>query len=58
MQTVNILTVEWQLNVKGSNIITYKEILKKSYLFFKTRFKIFSRWLIFARSVGAQFFVI
>ena len=42
MQTVNILTVEWQLNVKGSNIITYKEILKKSYLFFKTRFKIFS----------------
>ena len=43
---------EWQLKGKGSNIyqyisfitdiITYKEILKKkSYLFFKTRFKIF-----------------
>ena len=52
MQKVNLLTLEWQLKVlqrvkhltlyRLSNIIAfYKEILKKSYLFFKTRFKTF-----------------
>ena len=47
---VNLLTIEWQLRVKGSNIYHYilyqtlsliKKTLKKSYLFFKIRFKIF-----------------
>ena len=48
MQTVNLLTIEWQLRVKGSNIyhcIVYqtsssliKNLFKKSYLFFKTKF--------------------
>ena len=65
MQTVNLLTIEWQLRVKGSNIYHYivyqispltKKFFKKSQLFFKTRFKIFFLWLILARSVGAQFF--
>ena len=50
MQKLNLLTIEWQLRVKGSNIyhcIVYqtssliKKFLKKSYLFFKTKFKIF-----------------
>ena len=39
-----------------TDIINYKEIFKKSHLFFKTRFEIFSWWLILARSVGAHFF--
>ena len=51
MQKVNLLTTEWQLKVLQrvkhlslyhlSNVIAYKEILKKSYLFFKTGFKTF-----------------
>ena len=66
LQKVNLLTIEWQLKVtqrvkhlslyRLSNIIAYKEIFKKSYLFFKTRFKTFFWWLILARSVGAHFF--
>ena len=57
MQTVNLLTIELQLIVEGSNNYHFlkKNIFKKSeksYLFFKTRFKIFF-WF-----VGAQFFTI
>ena len=42
MQTVNLLTIELQLRIEGSN--NYQLILSYlilSYLFFKTRFKIF-----------------
>ena len=59
MQKVNLLTIEWQLKVLQrvkhlslyhlSNVIAYK----KSYLFFKTMFKIFFWWLMLARFVGA-----
>ena len=41
MQTVNLLTIELQLRVKRSNnIITLKKFTK-SFIFFKTRFKVF-----------------
>ena len=57
MQTVNFLTIELQLRVAwGSNNYHFlKNRLKKSYLFFKTRFKIFLWWLILARFVSTQF---
>ena len=40
MQTVNLLTIELELRVKESNNF------KKSYLFCKTRFKVFFGWPI------------
>ena len=53
------LTIKLQLKVEGSNNYHFlKKALKKSYLFFKTRFKIFLWLLILARFVGAQFFTI
>ena len=57
VQTVNFLTIELQLRVAWgtNNYHFFKKSLKKSYLFFKTRFKIFLWWLILARFVGAQF---
>ena len=56
MQAVNLLTIELQLIVEGSNNYhLLKNLFKnseKSYLFLKTRFKIFF-WF-----VGAQFFTV
>ena len=43
MQTVNLLTMELQLKVEGSdNLLSLfkKKMFKKSYIFFKTRFKV------------------
>ena len=59
MQTVNLLTMELQLKVEGSdNLLSLylKKSSKKSYIFFKTRFKVSFWWPILARFVGAQFF--
>ena len=52
MQTVNLLTIELQLRIEGSKSYHFLKNSEKSYLFFKTRFKIVF-WL-----VGAQFFTI
>ena len=42
MQTVILLTIELQLRVEGSNNYHFlKKTLKKSHVFFKTRFKVF-----------------
>ena len=52
MQTVNLLTMELQLKVEGSNNLLSslkKKSLKKSYLFFKTRFEVFFWRPILAR---------
>ena len=51
MQTVNLLTIELQVRVEGSNnlLSLFKKSWKKSYLFFKTRFKVFFGWPIMAR---------
>ena len=50
MQTVNLLTIELQLRVEGSNFYySLKKSLKQSYLFFKIFW-----WLILARFVGAH----
>ena len=55
METVNLLTIELQLRVEGSNNYHFlKNLFKKSeksYLLFKTRFEIF--WF-----VGIQLFTI
>ena len=51
METVNLLTIELQLRVEGSNNYHFLKNLFKSYLLFKTRFKIF--WF-----VGIQLFTI
>ena len=40
MKTLNLLTIELQLRVEGSNNY-HHFLLKKCYLFFKARFKIF-----------------
>ena len=59
MQTVNLLTMELQLKVEGSdNLLSLfkKKCSKKFYIFFKTRFKVSFWWPILARFVGAQFF--
>ena len=57
MQTVNFLTIELQFEsrLRIKQLSFFKKSLKKSYLFFKTRFKIFLWWLILARFVDAQF---
>ena len=47
MQTVNLLTIVVYQTISAINLM---------HLFIKTRFKIFSRWLVLARFVGAQFF--
>ena len=51
MQTVNLLTTELQVRVEGSNnlLSLFKKSFKKSYLFFKTHFKVFFGWPIMAR---------
>ena len=52
MQTVNLLTIKLQLKVEGSNNLLSrlkKKSLKKSYLFFKTRFEVFFWRPILAR---------
>ena len=51
MQTVNLLTIELQVRVEGSNnlLSLFKKSFKKSYLFFKTHFKVFFGWPIMAR---------
>ena len=55
MQTVNLLTIELQLRVEGSNsLLFYYHFFKKSlknFIFFfkKTRFKVFFGWPILAR---------
>ena len=53
-QTVNVLTIESQLRVEGSNNYHFFKKSLKDFFFFKTRFKIFS-WLILARCVRALF---
>ena len=51
IQTVNLLTIELQVRVEGSNnlLSLFKKSFKKSYLFFKTHFKVFFGWPIMAR---------
>ena len=56
MQTVNFLTeLQFESRLRIKQLSFFKKSLKKSYLFFKTRFKIFLWWLILARFVDAQF---
>ena len=51
MQIVNLLTIVLQLRVYGLTIYYHfqKKVEKKTYLFFKTRFKAFFGWPILAR---------
>ena len=50
MQTVILLTIELQLRVEGSNNYHFlKKTLKKSHVFFKTRFKVFVWWPMLGR---------
>ena len=54
-ETLNLLTIELQLRVEGSNnllslLITFlNKSLEKPYLFFKIRFKVFFGWPTLAR---------
>ena len=53
MQTANLLTIELQLRVEGSNnllsLFLKRAFLIKPHLFFKTRFKVFFGWPTLAR---------
>ena len=57
MQTVNFLTIELQFEscLRIKQLSFFFKSLKKSYLFYKTRFKIFLWWLILTRFVDAHF---
>ena len=50
------LSCNWESKDQTIYYHFFKEKFKKSYLFFKTRFKVFFWWPILARFVGAQFF--
>ena len=50
------LSSNWELKDQTILVLKKKKTWKKSFLFFKTRFKVFFWWPILARFLGAQFF--